>query len=401
MPHHDNFASFGIGLKAEMALRTSVWEGKEMRTWRISLTAAVAIMAALLMPASARAQASALPGVTVVASGLDNPRGLAFGPDGALYVAEGGTGGTASTASLCAQVPPPIGPYTGGFTASISAISPQGTRTVVASGLPSSQTAPPMRFVSGVADVAFGPGGTLFALIAGAGCSHGLAGTSNEIVRVHRDGSVTTVADLSAFLAAHPVANPDAADFEPDGTWYSFVTAGRGFFAVEPNHQELDQITADGQVRRVIDFSKTFPGSTDWRGPTAMTSRGGSLYIGTLTPFPVKAGAAEVFKVNPRTGHFSVFASGLSTVLGLAFGQDGALYVLEMSAQNGGPAPATGAVIRIKGSHRTTIASGLNFPTGMIAGPDGSLYVSVNGLGGPPGAGQVVRIALSTHYQGQ
>jgi len=374
-----------------------------MRTWKVFAAVAAAVMAASLVPAPAGARAPALPGVTVVASGLNNPRGLAFGPDGALYVAEGGTGGTASTAGQCAQVPPPIGPYTSGFTASISRISRQGTRTVVASGLPSSQTAPPMSFVTGVADVTFGPGGTLFALIAGAGCSHGLAGTSNQIVRVHPDGSVTTVADLSAFLAAHPVANPDAADFEPDGTWYSFVTAGRGFYAVEPNHQELDKITADGHVTRVIDFSTFFPGNTDWRGPTAMTSRGGSLYIGSLTPFPVKAGAAEVFKVNPRTGRFSVFASDLSTVLGLAFGKDGALYVLEMSAQNGGPAPATGEVVRIKGGQRTTITSGLNFPTGMTAGPDGNLYVSVNGFGGPADAraGQVVRIALSTDYQGR
>jgi glucose/arabinose dehydrogenase len=359
-------------------------------------------MAAFLVPVSARGQAPALPGVTVVASGLNTPRGLAFGPDGALYVAEGGTGGTASTAGQCTQVPPPIGPYTGGFTASISKISRQGTRTVVASGLPSSQTAPPTNNVSGAADVAFGPGGTLFALIAGAGCSHGLNGTSNQIVQVHKNGSVTAVADLSGFLAAHPVANPAAADSEPDGTWYSFVAAGRGFYAVEPNHQELDKITADGHVRRVIDFSRTFPGNTDWRGPTAMTSRGGSLYIGTLTPFPIKAGAAEVFKVNPRTGRFSVFATGLSTVLGLAFGKDGALYVLEMSVNNAGfPAPNTGELVRIKGSHRTRIATGLNFPTAMTFGPDGNLYVSVNGLGGPPGAGQVVRIAVSTDHQGQ
>jgi hypothetical protein len=352
-------------------------------------------MTVFLVPVSARAHAVALAKVTVVASGLNSPRGLAFSESGALYVAEGGTGGTASTVGLCTQVVPPVGPYTGGFTASISRISPHGTRTVVASGLPSGQTSKAQgSLASGVADVAFGPGGQLFALISGAGCSHGLKGTVNEIVRVHRDGSVTTVANLSAFLAANPVANPDAADFEPDGTWYSFVTARNAFYAVEPNHQELDKITADGHVSRVIDFSKTFPGNTDWRGPTAMTSRGGSLYIGTLTPFPVKAGAAEVFKVNPRTGQFSVFATGLTTVLGLAFGKHGALYVLEMSVKNGGPAPNTGEVVRIKSGHQTVIASGLNFPTGMAFGPDGNLYVSVNGFGAPPGAGQVVKITV-------
>jgi len=356
-------------------------------------------MAVFAVPVSARAQAPTLPKVTVVASGLNNPRGLAFGPNGALYVAEGGTGGTKSTKGKCTQVVPPIGPYTGGFTASISRISPKGTRTIVASRLPSSQTSKPSgSLVSGVADVAFVPMGKLFALISGAGCSHGLKGTSNEIAQVRRDGSITTVANLSAFLKAHPVANPDKADFEPDGTWYNFVTAGRAFYAVEPNHQELDKIASDGHVSRVIDFSKFFPGNTDWRGPTAMTSRGGLLYIGTLTPFPVKVGAAEVFQVNPRTGRFSVFASHLTTVLGLAFGRDGALYVLEMSVKSGGPAPATGEVVRIQGNHQTLIASGLNFPTGMAFGPDGNLYVSVNGFGAQPGAGQVVRIAVKTGH---
>ena len=31
---------------------------------------------------------------TPVATGLDNPRGLAFGPDGTLYIAEAGRGGS-------------------------------------------------------------------------------------------------------------------------------------------------------------------------------------------------------------------------------------------------------------------------------------------------------------------
>ena len=352
-------------------------------------------MAASLVPAPARAQAPAMPGVTVVASGLNNPRGLAFGPDGALYVAEGGTGGTSSTVGTCPQVPAPIGPYTGGFTASIAKISPNGATTVVASGLPSSTTSPPMSFATGAADVAFADG-RLFALIAGAGCSHGLKGTANAIVRVHGNGSTTMVANLSAFLAAHPVAHPDAADFEPDGTWYSFTPAGDGFYAVEPNHQELDKIGAGGQVRRVVDFSRFFPGNTDWRGPTALTSHAGSLYIGTLTPFPVTVGAAQVFKVNPATGHFTVYAAHLTTVLGLAF-HDGALYVLEMSVHNGGPAPATGEIIKIKNGHRAVIATGLNFPTAMTFGPDGNLYVSVDGFGGPPGTGQILKITITSH----
>jgi hypothetical protein len=372
-------------------------EGKRMRA---CFTAAVAVTAACLVPAAATAQPHTPPTITVVASGLNSPRGLAFGPHGALYVAEGGTGGTLSTVGTCPQVPAPIGPYTGGFTASISKISPGGGKTVVASGLPSSTTSPPMSFATGVADVAFAHG-RLFALIAGAGCSHGLNGTSNAIVQVHRNGSTAMLANLSAFLAAHPVAHPDAADFEPDGTWYSFTRAGDRFYAVEPNHQELDKITADGRVSRVVDFSRFFPGNTDWRGPTALTSHAGALYVGTLTPFPVTVGAAQVFKVNPATGHFTVYAAHLTTVLGLAFGHDGALYVLEMSVHNGGPAPATGEIIKISGGHRATIATGLNFPTAMTFGPDGNLYVSVNGFGAPPGAGQILKITITSQAAGR
>ena len=69
-------------------------------------------------------------GVSVFATGLNNPRGLKFGPDGNLYVAEGGIGGANSTEGCCEQVIPPVGPYTGSATGSrISKIDANGNRT--------------------------------------------------------------------------------------------------------------------------------------------------------------------------------------------------------------------------------------------------------------------------------
>src|SRR5689334_8711434 len=87
---------------------------------------------------------------TVVASGLEGPRGLTFGPDGNLYVAEAGLGGENSTVGQCDQVPGPVGPYRGGPTARISMIQPDGTRTTVADHLPSGVDSTPTADVLGV-----------------------------------------------------------------------------------------------------------------------------------------------------------------------------------------------------------------------------------------------------------
>jgi hypothetical protein len=101
------------------------------------LVAASAIAVSIAAGGLASAQAGS--GVSVFASGFNDPRGVRFGPDGYLYVAEAGLGGTMSTAGQCTQVPGPPGPgpYTGGFTARISKISPHGQVTTVMDGLPS------------------------------------------------------------------------------------------------------------------------------------------------------------------------------------------------------------------------------------------------------------------------
>lgn len=136
------------------------------------------------------------------ASGLNGPRGLKFGPDGTLYVAEAGTGGTTSTVGQCEQVPPPVGPYLGGNTARISKVDRFGTVSTVVSGLPSSVS--PIGDYEGVGDVAF-LNGSLYAVLAGAGCSHGNLGTVNSVIKVDaKQGTWKQVTDLSTFLMNHP-----------------------------------------------------------------------------------------------------------------------------------------------------------------------------------------------------
>ena len=347
---------------------------------------------------AAQPSASAAPAAfTVVASGLNNPRGLKFGPDGNLYVAEAGIGGgTNSTVGKCTQVVPPVGPYTGSDTGSrISMITPAGVRTTVVDNIPSAQDAlQPNPDVQGVADVAF-IGDTLYGLLAGAGCSHGVPNTPNGIIKANADGTWTSIANLSAFYQANPVAKPSASDFEPDGDPYSLIADMGNLYAVNANQGELEKITPDGTISRVVDLSAT----EGHLVPTAIAlGPDGDFYVGNLFHFPVVNGDAEILKITPD-GTVSHFATGLTAVTGLAFGGNGQLYALEFSAAppSGSPAPiapGTGRVVSVSASGGITpIAGGLSFPTAMTVGPDGALYVSNNGVGAP-GSGQIVRIPL-------
>jgi hypothetical protein len=359
------------------------------------------LLAASILPNPSYAQVTSTQ--TVVATGLNGPRGLKFGPDGVLYVAEAGTGGTTSTVGQCAQVLGPVGPYKGGKTGRISRFDKAWHRTTIASGFPSAVSA--QGDLQGVADLTW-VDGQLLALLAGGGCSHGNAGVPNGVALVNtHNGSWQIIANLSKFIQTHPVKYPSPPDFEPDGTFYSMVAYQNRLYAVEPNHGQVISIGGPNDIYSALDVSA----SQGHIVPTAIAERDGNFFLGNLNLFPIQPNFARILELsrvacNPaqelidggglRSLHIVASMAGFTTVVGAEFGPDGLLYVLELSDASGFPTPGAGKVVRIRYDGTIEdVADGLAVPTAMTFGPDGKLYVSNFGAA-PAGAGQIVRITI-------
>src|ERR1700723_1855639 len=362
-------------------------------------------------PAMSIAQAAIAPTPFVVASKLEGPRGLRFGPDGSLYVAEAGTGGSNSTIGQCVQVPGPPGgpgPDTGGLTGRISKISPSGKVTTVASGFPSVTIGPGgVNGTIGVADVVF-LDGNLYALIGGGGCSHGNPKSPSGIAEVgHKGGSWPLIADIGAWLKTHPAKYESADDFEPDGTLYNMIALDGKLLTVEPNHGQVISVTKGGEIKQVIDISA----SEGHIVPTSIVARDGTLFVRNLNLFPIDLQWGRILTISksdqddfdnlppglePARGHRIVSSkAGFTTVVAVDFGPDGLLYVLELSDGAGSPTPGLGKVVRVtKSGAIEDVVTNLSVPAGMIFGPDRRLYVSNFGAA-PAGMGQVLRFDVA------
>ena len=262
-----------------------------------------------------------------------------------------------------------------------------------------------------MADVAF-INGTLYALLAGGGCSHGNPQTPSGIARVDANAHRwTSIADIGTFLKTHPAQYESTGDFEPDGSLYSMISVDGALYIVEPNHGQIISVEKNGAIKQVIDISA----SEGHIVPTSIAYRNGRFYVGNLNLFPIDPQWARVLTIAQRGYDDDVAPgfdqdhqryqivnskAGFTTVVAVDFGPDGLPYVLELSGQAGFPSPGAGKVVRVKHSGEIEdVVVGLVVPTGMTFGSDGKLYVSNFGaipVGAlPPGSGQILQFDIA------
>jgi hypothetical protein len=324
----------------------------------------------------------------VVMSGLDNPRGLAFAPNGALYVAEAGRGGSGP----CVVLPRETRCF--GNTGAITRLW-RGQQARVADGLPSDAT-PEGTDASGPTDISFqGTGGAYITIGLGGGPALRAALGSEDLgtlIHMAASGGWKVVGDVAMYeVAFNPAGGP------VDSTPFGVLAEAGGRLVVDAGANALLRVKANGTMETVAVFpSQTNPTQV---GPPSIEAvptsvvRGpdGDLYVGQLTGAPFVPGLAKIYRVIPGQVQPVVHCGGFKMIMDLALEADGSLLVVEHATGGLFFPTNSGQLSRVAPDcSRTTLLAGLDRPTSVAVGDDGAIYVTNHGV--TPGAGQVLKL---------
>lgn len=363
-----------------------------LKFWRVALAlcALVSMFAAPSVGAAQPAPPPLPPNVEVVASGLINPRGFTWGPDGSLYVAEAGTPPAGYKPAGGPPVPgtPPVINNNG----RISRIGADSVRTTVVDGLP--VFVGPIGDTVGPAGLAF-VGDTLYAIIS-AGAGHGHPDFPGGVYAVNADGTVDLVANTDDYTVANPPVDCAHCGTPTDelSNPYDVVAVGGKLYITDGNKDVIHVVDpaapADQRITRFVDLSPT--GHNVLTGLTVAPD--GSFYVVNLTsaPFPTAAG---VLRRISAAGAVSEVAGGLTAATGVAVSPRGSVYVAEIAGSVPQPpflVPPGRIVARGKEGFGP-VATPMMFPTILRWGPDG-LYGTYFSVGGNGGQGSIVKIAF-------
>ncbi|WP_225839759.1 ScyD/ScyE family protein [Streptomyces sp. NK08204] len=314
--------------------------------------------------------------VTIVASGLNSPRSLAWGPHGHLLVSEVG-----SAPQTCMGTGYDTTCY--GFTGSVADVS-SGTPVRIAEGLASNFNE---EEVVGPNGLAFSDGS---AYVLETGSPESVPSSLPEDLQAplkKQYGGLLKISDGQV----SEVANPGAADYQwtlehkmpadyPRANPYALVAKPHGgFYLVDAGSNTLDEVDRDGNVRVLAYVPGTSAGHDAVPTCVAVGPDGG-VYVGGITGHDSSATDASVYRYSPKSHRMTLWQSGFSAINGCGFGANGDFYVTELDTTGFLPTgDPDGVVIQINhhDNSRTVLGEGKLFaPAGFLAGPDGSIYVA-------------------------
>jgi hypothetical protein len=387
---------------------------RRTRPYRLALgLLGSATATAIALPLSTTpASATATPfhrdtGPTVVASGLDNPRGLVVS-HGTLYFAQAGKGGDGP----CVETPEGGRNCLGG-TGEVSRLRlhtayPAEVRAV-ATGLPSLGEQDTGNSAIGPSDVTIDKHGQVWVTIGlgGAPAVRNVALGNTRLSRqlatvgVVKHGSYRVRADLGAFEQTH---NPDGT-VGPDTNPQSLISTRKGVLVADAGGNDILSVRAMGKIstRFVLPTKPAVPNPFDPNAPaiepqaipdSIVRGPDGAYYFGELTGFPFVPGTAAVWRWVP--GHApTVYADGFTNIIDLSFTCNGNLLVLEI-AKDGLTSPngPIGALIEVskRTGARSTVPTGDLFAPGGITVDGKDVYLSDNSI--LAGQGRILRVRV-------
>jgi hypothetical protein len=380
----------------------------------------VAVAAALVLAAPANAKHPRGIDIDVIAKGLDNPRHVAVASDGDVYVAESGKGGDHATSRSCFN--------------SAEGFACTGATGAVTKAWRHGRDWRQDRIVKGLASFAPLGGGSAIGPHGIYVDRHDLYVTNGGPTAPWRgDDPTATVLRDPTLVSEEPISrlfgtllkfskhdrprlvadiwrfefenNPDEELGNPlidSNPVDVFADHGRVLVA-DAGENTVLKVGDRGRIRVVNVFPNTnvtvpFPFEGMQAVPTGVVvGPDGAIYVSQLTGFPFPVGGASVFRIDPRSGAVTTYATGFTMGMDLAFGRDGTLYVLEIDSNSllqPGSDGAIWAVPRRGGApQKLALPAGtLVEPGGIAVGKQGDLFVSNHSR--EAGAGQVLRIDL-------